>query len=96
MSVHSGDPPPDADGIQNFAARPSATRVNGWLGQGVLVIGGTTSAILKMAEELSQRRPFSQEAAGFQADVLVVDEASMMLFPHFLALASLVRPAGRH
>ncbi|WP_407150449.1 AAA domain-containing protein [Bradyrhizobium sp. ORS 86] len=93
--VHSSDPPPDANGIQNFAARPSATRVNGWLGQGILVIGGTTSALLKMAEELSQRRPFSQGAVGFQADVLVVDEASMMLFPHFLALASLVRPTGQ-
>ena len=93
--VHSGDPPPDGDGIQNFAARPSATRVNAWLREGVLLIGGTTSAILKMAKELSQRRPFSQDAAGFHADVLIVDEASMMLFPHFLALASLVRPAGQ-
>jgi hypothetical protein len=93
--VHSGDPPPDASGIQNFAARPCATRVNGWLREGVLLIGGTTSAILKMAEELSRRNPFSQDAAGFQADVLVVDEASMMLFPHFLALASLVRPTGQ-
>jgi superfamily I DNA and/or RNA helicase len=69
--------------------------VNRWLGEGVLLIAGTTSAILKMAEELSQRRPFSQEAAGFQADVLVVDEASMMVFPHFLSLASLVQPTGQ-
>jgi hypothetical protein len=93
--VHSGDPPPDDDSVQNFAARPCATLVNSWLMEGVLLIGGTTSAILKMAEELSQRRPFSQDATGFQADLLVVDEASMMLFPHFLALASLVRPTGQ-
>jgi Uncharacterized conserved protein (DUF2075) len=93
--VYSSDPPPDADGIRNFPAAPCVTLVNRWLREGVLLIGGTTSAILKMAEELSQRQPFARERSGFQAEVLVVDEASMMLFPHFLSLASIVRPEGQ-
>ena len=88
-------PPPDSDGILNFEAAPCVTRVNAWLREGVLLIGGTTSAILRMAEELSGKNPFRQQQDGFRADVLVVDEASMMLFPHFLSLASLVTPNGQ-
>jgi hypothetical protein len=93
--VHSSNPPPDADGILNFNAAPCATRVNAWLRDGVLLIGGTTSAILRMAGELSSKNPFRQQSDGFRADVLVVDEASMMLFPHFLSLASLMTPNGQ-
>ena len=47
-----------------------------------------------MANELSQRNPFVQIPQRFQADMLVVDEASMMVFPHFLALATLVQSDG--
>lgn len=92
--VHSSDPPADTDGIQNFPSKPCVQRVNRWRTEGILVIGGTTNALLKMVEELNARRPFIQQAGGFQADVLVVDESSMMVFPHFLALASLVGPQG--
>lgn len=91
---HSSDPPPDVGAIRNFPSRPCATLVGGWMRNGVLVIGGTTSALLKMAEELCQRGPFRNIAGGFQAEILVVDEASMMVFPHFLSLATLVRPTG--
>jgi AAA domain len=56
--VHTSDPPPDADGILNFKAAPSATRVNSWLHDGVLLIGGTAGALLRMAEELSGKNPF--------------------------------------
>jgi hypothetical protein len=92
--VHSSRAPADTSTIRNFPARPSARLVTGWMREGVFVVGGTTSALLKMAEELSQRRPFSEQPGRFQADALVVDEASMMVFPHFLALATLVRPEG--
>ena len=93
--AHSGEAPPDANGIFNFPASSCARRVNGWLRDGALLVGGTTSGILKMAEELSRRVPFVREPGGFGADVLIVDEASMMLFPHLLSLASLVRPTGQ-
>lgn len=92
--VHSSNAPPNTDPIRNFPAKPCAQLVNGWLRNGVLVIGGTTSALLKMADELSERRPFRDNPDGLQADALIVDEASMMVFPHFLALASLVAPTG--
>lgn len=92
--VHSSNPPTDTDGIANFAAGSCATKVKKWRETGVVVIGGTTNAILKMGGELSQRRPYSEQAGGFLADALVVDEASMMVFPHFLALSTLVKPDG--
>jgi superfamily I DNA and/or RNA helicase len=50
--------------------------------------------LLKMAHELGTKVPFKDRPQRFQADVLVVDEASMMVFPHFLALSSLVLPTG--
>jgi superfamily I DNA and/or RNA helicase len=93
--VHSGTAPPDAHGICNFPSAPCARVVNGWLRDGALLVGGTTNAILKMADELRTKQPFRNRPGGFQADVLVVDEASMMLFPHFLSLASVVSPTGQ-
>ncbi|NES93347.1 MAG: AAA family ATPase [Okeania sp. SIO2B9] len=61
----------------------------------VLVIGGTTNAILKMVNELNQRNNFLKDyPQGFQTTTLIVDEASMMVFPHFLALATLVKNDG--
>lgn len=93
--VHSSDPPPNEAELFHFASRPCAQRVNGWLANTALLVGGTTGAILKMAEELSTKVPFRNQQGGFTADVLVVDEASMMLFPHFLSLASIVNPRGQ-
>lgn len=80
--------------IQDFLSRPSARFVNNERRSAVLVIGGTTGALLKLATELSQRRPWRDDAAGFQATTLIVDEASMMVFPHFLSLATLVGLEG--
>ncbi|MBP0019410.1 MAG: AAA family ATPase [Cyanobacteria bacterium SBLK] len=61
----------------------------------VLVIGGTTNAILKMVDTLIDKATFNKKyTQGFQATTLIVDEASMMVFPHFLALATLVKNDG--
>ncbi|MEI9978195.1 MAG: AAA family ATPase [Edaphobacter sp.] len=60
----------------------------------MLLLGGTTNAILKLAKELSDKKPFKDVADRFQAQCLIVDEASMMVFPHFLSLATLVEPSG--
>lgn len=92
--VHSSTAPTDVDTISNFFATSCATRVKNWRAQGAVVIGGTTNAILKMARELSQKKPYVEQSGGFLADALVVDEASMMVFPHFLALATAVKPDG--
>ncbi|WP_158295271.1 bifunctional RecB family nuclease/DEAD/DEAH box helicase [Pseudomonas rhizoryzae] len=92
--VHSGGAPLDTDGIRNFSSKPCATAVKKWRAEGVLVIGGTTNAMLKMARELTERQPYKDSTGGFFADALVVDEASMMVLPHFLALATLVKNDG--
>jgi hypothetical protein len=94
--VHSSPPITDPLGPPaiDFVFRPSVRIVNRERAGAVLVIGGTTSALLKLAGELGQRQPWSRSADAFQVPLLVVDEASMMVFPHFLALASLVQPDG--
>jgi len=48
-----------------------------------------------MLETLQIRQSFPKSyPQGFQTTTLIVDEASMMVFPHFLALATLVRNDG--
>ncbi|MBV9851825.1 MAG: AAA family ATPase [Armatimonadetes bacterium] len=49
----------------------------------VAVLGGTPNALLRLAR-----------ATGLTAPMLIVDEASMMVLPYFLAVASLVREDG--
>ncbi|MGO6664820.1 AAA domain-containing protein [Rhizobium ruizarguesonis] len=93
--VHSSEPDPDINDIVNFKAKSSARLMKGWRANGAVVIGGTTNAILKMREELSTKLPYRDQSAGFTADLLVVDEASMMVFPHFLSLATIVTPDGQ-
>jgi hypothetical protein len=78
-------------GIQDI---PSNTNINALTTNSVLVAGGTTNAVLKLARKMSTIRPYRDAAAGFLVRCLIVDEASMILFPHFLALASLVTPTG--
>jgi hypothetical protein len=95
--VHTSEIDPDAQPggtIIDFVSKPSISRVNRMRQDAVLVIGGTTSAILKLAAELSERIPFVNLPDRFQVPTLIVDEASMMVFPHFLALASLVTVDG--
>nr|WP_238401635.1 AAA domain-containing protein [Altererythrobacter sp. C41] len=92
--VHSSNRPVDTDQIVNFVSNSCAQRVKTWRAAGAVVIGGTTNAVLKMARELSSKQPYNAQPIGFLADALVVDEASMMVFPHFLALSSLVKLEG--
>jgi hypothetical protein len=95
--VHSSRIDPEhapGGGVVDMVAKPCARRVADLRDGAVAVLGGTTGTLLKMASELSTRRPFSDAPNGFQARLLVVDEASMMVFPHFLALASLIEPDG--
>lgn len=56
----------------------------------VAIIGGTTGSLLKMAEKLDGFAAFGRRHGGFQSTTLVVDEASMMVFPSFLALSTMV------
>jgi hypothetical protein len=80
--------------IELFGSKSCVRKVNQMRKNAVLVIGGTTNAILKMANELNTKKPFKDNPQGFQTTALIVDEASMMVFPHFLALATLVENDG--
>ncbi|MDJ1170521.1 AAA domain-containing protein [Roseofilum sp. BLCC_M154] len=80
--------------IELFASKSCVRKVNKMRKTGTLVIGGTTNAILKMSHELNTKKPFKDNPQGFQTTILIVDEASMMVFPHFLALATLVKEDG--
>lgn len=67
-------------------------KAKGWIkaqGEKVLLIGGTTSGTLKLAKKLNTKRE-----GEFRAQLLILDEASMMVFPHFLALATILAPEG--
>jgi len=57
--------------------------------QGHLVIGGSINEVLKLAG--SARKVLG---SPLRVDGLTVDEASMMIFPAFLALSTLVSPDG--
>ncbi len=93
--VHSSQVESRFDGnVTDFRSKPCATEVKKMRLNAVLVIGGTTSAILKMAQELGTKKPFRDNPQLFQVATLIVDEASMMVFPHFLSLATLVKSDG--
>jgi hypothetical protein len=81
--------------VTTFRSKPCVTQVNQMRSNTVLLIGGTTNAILKMTNELNTKQRFLRDyPQGFTTTTLVIDEASMMVFPHFLALATLVREDG--
>jgi hypothetical protein len=93
--VHSSDKqlnenPLEGD-FENFAWRPSKNNVARLRQDKVLIIGGTTSALLKLIREI----PGNDLPDGIQTKLLVVDEASMMVFPHFLAISTSVANDGK-
>ncbi|MBD2367375.1 AAA family ATPase [Leptolyngbya sp. FACHB-402] len=76
--------------IPNIPSEPSLKVFQPFRENSVLIIGGTTGAILKLAKKLEGFSSFK----GFPISTLIVDEASMMVFPHFLALTTLVGTDG--
>lgn len=89
--VMSSDPE-EADAlpeaIHTFEARDSSDNIEQYTENTVTIIGGTPSALLKMYKILMIND------TEFSAKDLIVDEASMMVFPHFLAVASLISDQG--
>jgi AAA domain/PD-(D/E)XK nuclease superfamily len=95
LKVHSTEIGQQPGGrVGDFVARSCVRELNRERANAVLVIGGTTGALLKLARELSGKQPWSQLPDRFQVPALIVDEASMMVFPHFLALATIVTSDG--
>lgn len=59
----------------------------------IVILGGTTGSMLKLANELDERKEFS-DRGGFRIGLLFIDEASMLVFPHFLAIATMLDENG--
>ncbi len=90
--VHSSEDYERTGGsIEDFPTNRAVSIVKKLRKDSVLVIGGTTSAILKMTDKLAGSADFPND---FQVPMLILDEASMMVFPDFLALTTLVDPGG--
>ncbi|VTU00084.1 Uncharacterized protein OS=Afipia broomeae ATCC 49717 GN=HMPREF9695_04147 PE=4 SV=1: AAA_30: AAA_12 [Gemmataceae bacterium] len=98
VKVHTNDPNQYVVGgsVENLPAALLATKkkLTELTTGGVAVIGGTTAGLLKLASAVEKLKTYNA-GGGLTAALLVVDEASMMVFPHFLALATLVAPDGR-
>ncbi len=60
--------------------------------KGDVIVGGTTNDLLKLAEKMNSSGLL--RGSKFSVDGLIVDEASMMVFADFLALATLVKSDG--
>jgi hypothetical protein len=84
----------ESENIQKIKATSVVKRMNEMLTQSPLIIGSTTSTVLKWAKDLNNKPSFNSRN-GVAADILIIDEASMLVFPSFLALASLVAKDGR-
>jgi hypothetical protein len=92
--VHSSDPEDldlGIDALQHFRARTARSNVRRLTRGNVVVIGGTTSALLKMHANLLDGSQFRD---GFSVPSLFIDEGSMLVFPHFLALSTMLSPMG--
>lgn len=91
-SALPGQPP--NGGIAVITSDVGIRQMQGMVSGGVCILGGTTNALLKLVTKLDGSAAFGR-AGGFQASMLIVDEASMMVFPEFLALATLVGRDGQ-
>lgn len=98
VKVHTNDPSQHVAGgsVENLPAALLGTKkkLTELTAGGVLVVGGTTAGLLKLAGLVEKLKTWNA-GAGLAAALLVVDEASMMVFPHFLALATLVAADGK-
>ncbi|WP_285564409.1 AAA domain-containing protein [Streptomyces sp. RTGN2] len=93
--IHSTEIPiaGNSFGATDIRSNSSTNAIKKLSKNGVVVLGGTTAALLKMAKNLNTKATW-QSRGGFSVPLLVVDEGSMMVLPHFLALATLVSPDG--
>jgi hypothetical protein len=91
FKMNSSDIEPLGDGIIDLVATAAVQRLKTEAKTQVLIVGGTPSALLKFAARAHKSQSYRD---GIPVRHLVVDEASMMVLPHFLAVATLVQPDG--
>ena len=95
VKLHSSEVKEESgDGIGDFKASGEYSKIKAY-GEGkVLVLGGTTSGVLKLVEDFSKKADYKSLPDRFQTPFLVIDEASMMVCAHLLALATCVAEDG--
>lgn len=94
VKISSSEPDPEnapGQGIDVVEAESNYRRWGRRSDDNVLILGGTVSAILKDFSDIDE---LASVDAPYQVQELVVDEASMMVFPHFLALSTVVEEDG--
>jgi hypothetical protein len=82
----ASDPP---DGCEEIGTTGITRKLGGHLAGGVVVVAGTTSGLLRLRKSLD-----AVKTDFDPVDELIVDEASMLVFPHFLALATMISADG--
>jgi hypothetical protein len=80
------DPP---EGCERIGTSSVVRKLSGHLRDGVVILAGTTSGLLKLRKSLD-----SASTEFDPAEELIVDEASMLVFPHFLGLATMISSEG--
>jgi hypothetical protein len=81
------DPDEELDpSIEGVNSSSPVTQIRNLSRNSVLILGGTTSKVLKLSENFG--------VTPFSTQFLVVDEASMMVLAHFLSIATLVNENG--
>lgn len=94
LRIHSSlSTPYDAEGRLNLGADGAGRTLAELSEDRVLLAAGTPNALLKLAQKLPRRVPGGREPL-LPTPLLVVDEASMMVFPVFLSLATLLHEDG--
>ena len=89
----AGEAPEGAPGT--LAATGSIRELKTMQSKGVVVLGSTVGTLLKWVDALNKSAAYKNLPDGLQVPLLVVDEASMMVLSHLLALASIIRPDGQ-
>lgn len=89
------DPRTGPVGITELRSNAAVRILKGARANGIAILGGTTTALLKLAKSLDESAAFGRTPAGFQSKLLIIDEASMMVLAHFLALATLLAENGQ-
>lgn len=89
------DPRTGPEGITELRSNAAVRALRNAQANGIAILGGTTTALLKLAKSLDESAAFGRRSAGFQSKLLIIDEASMMVLAHFLALATLLAGNGQ-
>ncbi len=84
-----------AGNVIDMTAKCSKTKLGVMMENQVLVVGGTTGSLLKFSDHLHSSRHRKSSISQYKIPMLVIDEASMMVFPHFLCLATLLDTDGQ-